>query len=100
MEKFCKYCGNPLKERVACYDRELYCDCEQIQLANELSRKIRTTQDVLNADIEDYEHMPYTSDKGKEFISLIKQRDALNYQIHNMENDYGFSEETVKKWCW
>ena len=53
-----------------------------------------------HADIEDYEHMPYTSDKGKEFISLIKQRDALNYQIHNMENDYGFSEETVKKWCW
>ena len=74
MEKFCKYCGKPLKERVACYDRELYCDCEQTQLANELGRKIRTTQNILNADIEDYEHMPYTSDKGKEFISLIKQK--------------------------
>ena len=49
MEKFCKYCGKPLKERVACYDRELYCDCEQTQLANELGRKIRTTQNILNA---------------------------------------------------
>ena len=53
MEKFCKYCGKPLKERVACYDRELYCDCEQTQLANELGCKIRTTQNILNADIED-----------------------------------------------
>ena len=49
MEKFCKYCGKPLKERFVCYDRELYCDCEQTQLANELGRKIRTTQNILNA---------------------------------------------------
>ena len=75
MEKFCKYCGKPLKEKVVCYDRELYCDCEQTQLANELGRKIRTTQNILNADIEDYEHMPYTSDKGSGLEDL-GQRDC------------------------
>lgn len=98
--KYCKYCGKLLQRRFYGYEEEMYCDCEQANKANLAGRNISTLNAELNKAQEEYDYLPYLSDKGKEFMSLIKQRDKLNKTIQDMEFEYGFSEQIVKKWCW